>query len=201
MKKYYIVGNRAFETFCQASEYCEENDLDGETMIIEVTDGERMADYYDKTTNYNVGYNKDDVSLKTVYTIEYITDKRDFDRVCSGKHDAPWELYKTYKTDSLQQAMTVFLAHYASDRTYDVKLFEEIHIYGELIREQCITDIMSFGRMCDRNEKKLADVICAKDEIIKAQAAIVEEMEVIKRAFGRDQYEKFIRDQRAKMAG
>lgn len=201
MKKYYIVGNRAFDTFCQASEYCEENDFDGETMIIETTDGERMVDYYDKSTNYNVGYTKDGVNLKTVYTIEYITNKHDYDRVCSGKHDAPWELYKTYKTDNLQQAMTVFLAHYASDRTYDVKLFEEIHVDGELIREQCITDIMSFSRICDRNEKSLADIICAKDEIIKEQAKVVEEMEVIKRAFGRNQYDEFIANQRAKMAG
>lgn len=201
MKKYYIVGNRAFETWVRATEYCEENDFDGDTTITEVTDGERMADYYDKTTDYNVGYTKDGVSLKTVYTIEYITDKRDFDRVCSGKHYAPWELYKTYKTDSLQQAMTVFLAHYASALTYDVKLFEEIYVNGELIREQCITDIMSFSRICDRNEKRLADIICAKDEIIKEQAKVVEEMEVIKRAFGKKQYDEFIANQRAKMAG
>lgn len=196
MRKYYIVGNRAFNSFCEATEYCEECDFDGETMITEVNDGQRMGKY-DATNSYNIGYKNPDIDLKTIYTIEYITNKRDFERAYDGKHPAPWELYLKYKTEDLQQAMTVFLAHYASALTYDVKLFEEIYVNGELIREQCITDITNFSRICDDNKKKLTDIIYAKDEIIDMQA---EEIETIKAGFakfGKDAYDKFIREQSA----
>lgn len=200
MKKYYLVGNRVFETWIAASEYCEQCDFDGETMITELQDGERMADYYDKSINYNIGYTDASANLETVYKIEYITDKRDFEQVCSGKHNAPWELYKVYKTESLEQAMTAFLAHYASASTYDAKLFEEISINGELIREQCITDIRNFSRICDRNEKRLADILISRDETI---SAMEEEINTIKNGFskfGDGAYNKFIREQREKSA-
>ena len=199
MKKYYIVGNRAFETWIQATEYCEENDLDGETMILEVTDGKKMSDGK-KTNNSNIDYIKPGIDLKTIYKIEYITNKHDFERVCEGKHPAPWELYQIKETEELQTAMTIFLAHYSSERTYDVKLFEEILLNGEIVREQCITDIIGFSNICDNNNQHLSEILRSRDETINMQAKIVEEMEIIKRAFGRDQYDKFIKDQRAKTA-
>ena len=200
MRKYYIVGNRAFETWVQATEYCEENDFDGDTLITEVIDGERAVNYYDKTNHYNIGYTKHDANLKTIYTIEYITNKRDYERAYDGRHPAPWELYKTYRTESLEQAMTVFLAHYASALTYDVKLFEEICINGELIREQCIASITNFSRICDDNKKRLSDIIREKDEIIDLQSKKVEETEILKNAFGNHQYDKFIAEHRVKLA-
>jgi hypothetical protein len=196
MKRYWIVGNRAFETWVQASEYCEQCDFDGETMITEVTDGERMVNYYDKTKNYNIGYVADGVNVRTVYTIEYITSKRDFERVCDGRHPAPWELYLKYQTEDLQQAMTVFLTHYASVLTYDVKLFEEIYVNGEVVREQCITNIANFSRICDDNKNRLADVLISRDETI---AMLVDEIETVKAGFakfGNGAYNKFIREQR-----
>lgn len=201
MRKYYIVGNRAFNTFGEATEYCEACDFDGETMITEVSDGERAVNYYDTTKHYNTTIINDGVSLKTLYTIEYITNKRDFERAYDGRHPAPWELYLKYQTEDLQQAMTVFLAHYASALTYDVKLFEEIYINGELIREECITDIMNFSRICDDNKKKLTDVIYEKEETIEL---LTEEIEAVKAGFarfGKDAYDKFIRELREAKRG
>lgn len=198
MKKYYIVGNRAFTTFGEATDYCDENDFDGESMIVEVSDGERAVNYYDTTKSYNIGYVKNGASLKTVYTIEYITNKRDFERAYDGRHPAPWELYMKYQTEDLQQAMTVFLAHYASALTYDVKLFEEIYVNGELIREQCITDIVNFSRICDDNKNRLADILIARDETI---TMLADEIETIKEGFsrfGNGAYNKFISEQREK---
>ena len=54
MKKYFIAGNRAFVTYAQASEYCEENDFDGETMITEVTDQRRRE--FENTVHYRIHY-------------------------------------------------------------------------------------------------------------------------------------------------
>lgn len=198
MKRYYIVGNRAFETWGQASEYCEQCDFDGETMITEVNDGQRAVNYYDKTKHYNIGYVNESANVKTVYTIEYITNKRDFERAYDGKHPAPWELYLKYQTEDLQQGITVFLAHYASALTYDVKLFEEIYVNGEIVREQCITDIVNFSRICDDNKNRLADVLMSRDETI---ARLAEEIDTIKEGFsrfGKDAYNKFISEQREK---
>lgn len=196
MKKYYIVGNRAFTTFGKATDYCEDCDFDGETMITEVNDGQRAVNYYDTTKHYNTTTINAGVNLKTLYTIEYITNKRDFECAYDGKHPAPWELYMKYQTEDLQQAMTVFLAHYASALTYDVKLFEEIYINGELIREQCITDIQNFTRICDDNKNKLADVLISRDETI---GFLADEIETVKEGFskfGQGAYDKFIREQR-----
>lgn len=196
MKRYWIVGNRAFETWVQATEYCEQCDFDGESMITEVNDGERAANYYDTKEHYNVGYVNANANLKTLYTIEYITNKRDFERAYDGKHPAPWELYLKYQTEDLQQAMTVFLAHYASGLTYDVKLFEEIYVNGELIREQCVTDIVNFSRICDDNKNRLADVLISRDETI---AMLVDELNAVKEGFskfGKGAYDKFIHERR-----
>ena len=196
MKKYYIVGNRTFTGWNEAVEYCGENDFDADTMLIEVNDGQRAANYYDTTKHYNTTTINEGVNLKTLYTIEYITNKRDFERAYDGRHPAPWELYLKYQTEDLQQAMTVFLAHYASALTYDVKLFEEISVNGELIREQCITDIMNFSRICDDSKNKLADVLISRDETIRFLA---DEIETVKEGFskfGQGAYDKFIREQR-----
>lgn len=193
MKKYYIVGNRAFNTFGEATDYCGESDFDEETMITEVNDGQRAVSYYDTTKHYNTTIINHDVTLKTLYTVEYITNKRDFERAYDGRHPAPWELYLKYQTEDLQQAMTGFLAHYASALTYDVKLFEEIYVNGELIREQCITDIMNFGRICDDNKKYMADVIFEKEETIKLLSEKADEAELIKGYLGKDQYDKFLK--------
>jgi len=196
MRKYYIVGNRAFDTFGEATEYCEGCDFDEETMITEVNDGQRAANYYDTTNHYNTTTINAGVSLKTLYTVEYITNKRDFERAYDGRHPAPWELYLKYATEDLQQAMTAFLAHYASALTYDVKLFEEIYVNGELIREQCITDIMDFSRICDDNKNRLADVLISRDETIKFLADEIETVKAGFAKFGKGAYDKFMREQR-----
>lgn len=195
MRKYYIVGNRAFNTFGEATEYCEACDFDGETMIAEANDGERMGKY-DATNNHNIGYENPNIDLKTIYTIEYITNKADYERAYDGKHPAPWELYQKITTEDLQQAMTIFLAHYASALTYDVKLFEDVRLSGETIREQCITDVLNFSRICDDNKKKLTDVIYAKEEIIDLQTEEIETVKAGFARFGKDAYDKFIREQR-----
>ena len=192
MRKYYIVGNRAFNSFCEATEYCEDCDFDGETMITEVSDGQRAANYYDTTKHYNTTTINEDANLKTLYTIEYITNKRDFERAYDGKHPAPWELYLKYQTEDLQQAMTVFLMHYASALTYDVKLFEEIYVNGELLREQCMTDIMNFESVCTVNHARLTDIINSKDESIRFLSEKAEEAAMIEKRYGREQYKKFI---------
>lgn len=90
-------------------------------------------------------------TVKTFYTIEYIDNKKDFDRIDS--HPAAWELYKTIKTESLQEAITKYISLYSrqySDESdfnhvYDVRMFEQITLNDEIIQERSITDIYNFN--------------------------------------------------------
>ena len=42
MNHYYIVGNRAFDTYDEAIRYCEVNDFDPLYMLIEMQDGNQV---------------------------------------------------------------------------------------------------------------------------------------------------------------
>lgn len=83
-------------------------------------------------------WQKQGAKIKTLYTVEYITDKKDWQRLCDGKHSAPWELYQKKPFDCLDEAITFYLVRFFDNNTYDVKLFEEIQIDGESVREAYI---------------------------------------------------------------
>lgn len=101
--------------------------------------------------NEIITYRDKKVNIKTVYTIEYIDNKKDFDRI--DTHPAAWELYKTIKTESLHDAIRYFIILYSrcySAETeiyhvFDVNLFEEIILNDETIQERYITDIENFS--------------------------------------------------------
>ena len=150
--------------------------------------------------NRNISYKNEKYDLKTIYNVEYITNKNDFDLAYSGRHDAPWDLYQVTKTEDLQRAITIFLHHYGSSLTYDVKLREEVILNGEIIQEQYVTNIINFDSICTTNTARLTDIIRAKDEIINLQSEKVEETEILKGVVGEDKYNKFIAEQRVKQA-
>ena len=85
-----------------------------------------------------VTWQKQGTEIKTRYTVEYITDKNDWQRVCDGDHDAPWELYKTRVYESMDDALTFYLVRFFDENTFDVKLFEQIEVDGEQVRESYI---------------------------------------------------------------
>ena len=85
-----------------------------------------------------VTWQKQSTEIRTRYTVEYITSKEDWQKVCDGKHPAPWELYQTKVYDSLDDALTFFLVRLFDEKTFDVKLFEQIDIDGDQVREAYI---------------------------------------------------------------
>lgn len=44
--------------------------------------------------------------LKTEYDIEYITDRENWELICSDKHPAPWELYEHKRMEDFSEAMS-----------------------------------------------------------------------------------------------
>ena len=97
-----------------------------------------------------VTYQKKGVRLEIHYTVEYIDNKKDWEYVCSGsiKHGEPWERYKKKHYSSLDEAMTQYLIKFfdmcstkekdGQIGTFDVRLFEEVLLDGETIRESYI---------------------------------------------------------------
>lgn len=99
--------------------------------------------------------------VTTKYTLEYITnrpeDVKRFKRASEGKSlEEPWEVYEERVYDSLDDAMAVYVSYlirssveaydpkFPGDSFYDVKLFEEIFIDGELVREAYIEPPSTF---------------------------------------------------------
>lgn len=81
--------------------------------------------------------------IKTRYTVEVVNSKKDWDYICKGvfDHGEPWERYKKQQYDNIDKALTTYLCCFFSDNVYDVKLFEEIIVNGETVRECFIEPI------------------------------------------------------------
>lgn len=86
-------------------------------------------------------------AIDTRYTLEYIDNKKDFDYISSGKFNRgePWERYKKKAYSSLDEAMSYYVLYLFNPQIYDVKLFEEILIDGETVREAYIEPVSTFS--------------------------------------------------------
>lgn len=87
-----------------------------------------------------------DRKIETVYKIEYITDPKKWSLVCTGKHDAPWELYTVKTLDDLSTAIATYIDMTLRMDVYDAKMFEEILIDGECVQERDIFLPIGFAR-------------------------------------------------------
>lgn len=85
-------------------------------------------------------YKKEGINLITRYTIEYIDNQKDLDYINNGiyKHGEPWERYKTKQFDNMDEALSIYMVYLVRSDIYDVKLFEEIILDGETVRESYI---------------------------------------------------------------
>lgn len=94
-----------------------------------------------------VTYQKKGVRLEIHYTVEYIDNKKDWEDVCNERAWEPWERYKKKCFSNLDEAMTLYLIKFfdmcstkedSKIGTFDVKLFEDVLLDGETIRESYI---------------------------------------------------------------
>ena len=94
-----------------------------------------------------ISYKDGSVDIKTVYTVEYIDNKKDLDYINSGSiaYGEPWERYKTKQFDNLDDAISQYMIYYFSKDIYVLKLFEEIKLNGETVRESYFEPILGLG--------------------------------------------------------
>lgn len=130
-----------------------------------------------------VSFKDSAVDIETRYTVEFVNNKKDWDYICKGifNHGEPWERYQSRKYSSLDDAITAYLAHYFSDATYDVRLFEEILLDGNVVREAYL-DSSSLGYYIKNNVSKsmqnniarLEDGVRKSQELISKYEAFIE---------------------------
>ena len=94
-----------------------------------------------------ITYQKENSGLEIRYSLEYIDNKKDFDYISSGKFSRgePWERYKKKAYSTLDEAMRYCVVYPFNPQIYDVKLFEEILIDGETVREAYIEPVSTFS--------------------------------------------------------
>ena len=97
-----------------------------------------------------VSWQKQGVNVDVRYTVEYIDNQKDWNYVCSGsnKHGEAYERYKKKHYSSLDEAMSQYLIGFfvmcstkEEDKprgVFDIRLFEEVLIDGESVRESWI---------------------------------------------------------------
>lgn len=94
-----------------------------------------------------ISYQKENSGLEIRYSLEYIDNKKDFDYISSGKFSRgePWERYKKKAYSSLDEAMSYYVLYLFNPQIYAVKLFEEVLIDGETVREAYIEPVSTFS--------------------------------------------------------
>ena len=94
-----------------------------------------------------ISYQKENSGLEIRYSLEYIDNRKDFDYISSGKFSRgePWERYKKKAYSSLDEAMSYYVLYLFNPQIYAVKLFEEVLIDGETVREAYIEPIPTFS--------------------------------------------------------
>ena len=86
--------------------------------------------------------------VDAVYTVEYIDDKKTWDKMCymsdnycsidKEARKEPWEFYSKREFDNIESALEFYMVRLVDSKIYDVKMFEQIYVNRELILEQFI---------------------------------------------------------------
>lgn len=103
-------------------------------------------------------------TVETKYTVEYINDKKMWDRMCHTMdhyceidpklRKEPWEFYDKREYENIAKALNFYMTWYVNESCYDIKLWERIYVNGELVLEQLIepecTTMCSMRRSINR---------------------------------------------------
>lgn len=73
--------------------------------------------------------------VETKYTVEYINDKKTWDRFLKTEDI---ELFYKREYDNIAEALTFYLIWYVNENCFSIKLWEQIYVNGEMVLEQII---------------------------------------------------------------
>lgn len=74
-------------------------------------------------------------TVETKYVIESITDDKTWNKFLKTED---LDLYTKKEYDNIENAMEYYLCWYVSENCYDIKLWEQIFVDGEMVLEQMI---------------------------------------------------------------
>ena len=74
-------------------------------------------------------------TVETKYIIEYINDKKTWNKFL--KSDDP-DLYNKKEYDNISDALTFYFTWYINENCYDIKMWEQVFVNGEMVLEQII---------------------------------------------------------------
>lgn len=75
-------------------------------------------------------------TVDTKYIIEYVHDAKTWEKVLTT--DDCGDLYTRREFDNISEALSFYMTWFVSDKCYDIKMWEEIYVNGEMILEQFI---------------------------------------------------------------
>lgn len=75
-------------------------------------------------------------TVDTRYVIEYVNDKVTWQKCL--KTDDNWDLYSKKEFDNIAAALEFYMTWFVSEKCFDIKMWEEIYVNGEMILEQYI---------------------------------------------------------------
>lgn len=81
-----------------------------------------------------------DKKVKTKYTAEFVTDKKNYAYIIGGRYNdgEPWEKYQKKEFDALDNALEFYMRGLVDESFLDIKLFEQIFVDGVCQRESFI---------------------------------------------------------------
>lgn len=85
-----------------------------------------------------IGWSLENINAGTVeakYTVEYINDKKTWEKFDKTEDI---ELYSKREYDNISDALTFYMTWFISDQCYDIKLWEQVFVNGEMVLEQMI---------------------------------------------------------------
>lgn len=77
-------------------------------------------------------------TVETKYIVEYINDEKVWNRFL--KSEDP-DLYSKKEYDSISDALTLYLTWYVNKNCYDIKMWEQVFVNGEMVLEQIIEPV------------------------------------------------------------
>jgi len=74
-------------------------------------------------------------TVETKYTVEYINDQKTWEKFDKTEDI---DLYSKREYDNISEAISFYLTWFISDQCYDIKLWEQVFVNGEMVLEQMI---------------------------------------------------------------